>query len=210
MGGQLFRVMEESEVKQGIHPEYMECKVTCSCGNAFVTRATVPEMHLELCSECHPFYTGQQKFVDTGGRVGRFERKFGEAADQVLEREEQAKQERIAAAQAAAERARKEREERLAKREERRRRAAEKAARDAQFEDEEPSADAVTGAADTEAAEEPAPEQPSDEAASAGTGDAQAEAPEGESPEAEESAGDAAEAGDQMPADGAEEEVTEE
>ena len=63
-------------MKPGIHPEYMECTVRCSCGNTFVTRATVPEIRVELCNECHPFYTGQQKFVDTGGRVQRFADKF--------------------------------------------------------------------------------------------------------------------------------------
>jgi large subunit ribosomal protein L31 len=63
-------------MKQGIHPEYMETKVTCSCGNAFTTRSTKPEMHVELCSQCHPFYTGKQKLVDTGGRVERFQRKY--------------------------------------------------------------------------------------------------------------------------------------
>ena len=54
-------------MKQGIHPQYVECTVTCSCGNTFKTHATVSEMKVELCNECHPFYTGQQKFVDTGG-----------------------------------------------------------------------------------------------------------------------------------------------
>ena len=61
-------------MKQGIHPDYVECSVTCTCGNAFATRATVPSMHVELCSACHPFYTGKQKLVDTGGRVERFQR----------------------------------------------------------------------------------------------------------------------------------------
>ncbi|MFR2030525.1 MAG: 50S ribosomal protein L31 [Collinsella sp.] len=64
-------------MKQGIHPQYVECTVTCSCGNTFKTHATVSEMKVELCNECHPFYTGQQKFVDTGGRVQRFADKFG-------------------------------------------------------------------------------------------------------------------------------------
>lgn len=64
-------------MKKGIHPEYVECKVTCGCGNTFVTRATVPQLNVEICSACHPFYTGKQKFVDTAGRVERFQRKFG-------------------------------------------------------------------------------------------------------------------------------------
>ena len=62
-------------MKTEIHPEYIESRVTCSCGNSFVTRSTKAEMHVELCSECHPFYTGKQKLVDTGGRVERFQRR---------------------------------------------------------------------------------------------------------------------------------------
>jgi large subunit ribosomal protein L31 len=64
-------------MKQGIHPDYMECEVTCSCGNSFKTRSTVPKLKVEICSNCHPFYSGVQKFVDTGGRVERFQRKYG-------------------------------------------------------------------------------------------------------------------------------------
>ena len=63
-------------MKQGIHPEYMVATVTCSCGNSFQTRSTKPEIRLELCSACHPFYTGRQKLVDTGGRVERFQRRY--------------------------------------------------------------------------------------------------------------------------------------
>lgn len=74
-------------MKKGIHPDYVESAVTCSCGAAFKTRATVPELHIELCSQCHPFYTGKQKFVDTGGRVQRFSDKFGSAATSVIEKE---------------------------------------------------------------------------------------------------------------------------
>jgi large subunit ribosomal protein L31 len=64
-------------VKQGIHPEYGPATVRCSCGNTFETRATTPEIHVEICNVCHPFYTGKQKFVDTGGRVERFQRRYG-------------------------------------------------------------------------------------------------------------------------------------
>ena len=64
-------------MKQDIHPNYMETKVTCSCGNSFVTRSTKEELHVELCNQCHPFYTGKQKLVDTGGRVERFQKKYG-------------------------------------------------------------------------------------------------------------------------------------
>lgn len=67
-------------MKQGIHPEYIETNVTCSCGNSFVTRSVKPELHVELCNQCHPFYTGKQKLVDTGGRVERFQKKYGTRA----------------------------------------------------------------------------------------------------------------------------------
>ncbi len=66
-------------MKAGIHPEYTESTVTCSCGNTFVTRSTVDELHLELCNECHPFFTGKQKLVDSGGRVERFRRRYAKA-----------------------------------------------------------------------------------------------------------------------------------
>jgi len=66
-------------VKSGIHPEYVTATVRCSCGNTFVTRSTKPEIHVELCSACHPFYTGRQKLVDTGGRVERFRRRAARA-----------------------------------------------------------------------------------------------------------------------------------
>ena len=74
-------------MKQGIHPQYEEATVFCSCGNSFKTRSTKSELHVELCSQCHPFYTGKQKFVDTGGRVQRFADKFGNAAAAVREKE---------------------------------------------------------------------------------------------------------------------------
>ncbi|HEX3330454.1 MAG TPA: 50S ribosomal protein L31 [Gaiellales bacterium] len=62
-------------MKADIHPDYVVSHVTCSCGNEFTTRATKPELHVEICSACHPFYTGKQKLVDTGGRVERFRRR---------------------------------------------------------------------------------------------------------------------------------------
>ena len=65
-------------MKTGIHPEYQEIKVSCSCGNAFTTRSTLGhELHVEVCSVCHPFYTGKQKIVDTEGRVEKFRQKYG-------------------------------------------------------------------------------------------------------------------------------------
>jgi large subunit ribosomal protein L31 len=70
-------------MKTGIHPEYVESNVTCTCGNTFTTRSTQAEIHVEICSNCHPFYTGRQKLVDTGGRVERFKRRAAKrAADQ--------------------------------------------------------------------------------------------------------------------------------
>ena len=64
-------------MKLGIHPEYRRCIVTCACGNTFETRSTLKELHVEVCSKCHPFYTGTQRLVDTAGRVERFNRKYG-------------------------------------------------------------------------------------------------------------------------------------
>jgi large subunit ribosomal protein L31 len=65
-------------MKQGIHPEYKEITVNCSCGSVFVTSSTLgKDLHLDVCSKCHPFYTGKQKIVDTAGRVDRFQQKYG-------------------------------------------------------------------------------------------------------------------------------------
>jgi large subunit ribosomal protein L31 len=62
-------------MKTDIHPDYVLAHVRCSCGNEFYTRSTKTELHVEICSNCHPFYTGKQKLVDTGGRVERFRRR---------------------------------------------------------------------------------------------------------------------------------------
>ncbi|MFA3782507.1 50S ribosomal protein L31 [Melioribacteraceae bacterium 4301-Me] len=64
-------------MKKGIHPAYKTCEVTCVCGNHFVTRSTVSSIKLEICSECHPFFTGKQKIVDSTGRVERFNKRYG-------------------------------------------------------------------------------------------------------------------------------------
>ena len=65
-------------MKADIHPDYQDIAVTCSCGNTFKTRSTLnDELQIEVCSQCHPFYTGQQKIVDSGGRVDKFRRKYG-------------------------------------------------------------------------------------------------------------------------------------
>ena len=131
-------------MKQGIHPNYVECTVRCTCGNTWKTRATKPEMTIDLCDKCHPFYTGQQKFVDTGGRVQRFADKFGGAAAAQLKKAEEAKAAKAAKA-AEAEAARKAAAEA---------KAAEKAKRAAKFAEE----------AAKQAAEAPA-EAPVEEAA---------------------------------------------
>ena len=68
---------EVKRMKQGIHPNYVDCTITCACGNVIKTRSTKPEIHVEVCSKCHPFYTGKQKLVDSGGRVARFNKRFG-------------------------------------------------------------------------------------------------------------------------------------
>ncbi|ALG68016.1 50S ribosomal protein L31 [Beggiatoa leptomitoformis] len=68
-------------MKPEIHPTYTEINVTCSCGNTFKTRSTTKkDLHLDVCSACHPFYTGKQKILDTGGRVDKFRRKYGNKA----------------------------------------------------------------------------------------------------------------------------------
>ena len=141
-------------MKQGIHPEYVECTVRCSCGNVFKTRSTKSEITVELCNECHPFYTGQQKFVDTGGRVQRFADKFGGAAAAQLKKAEEAKAAKAAKA-AEAEAARKAAAE--AKAAEKAKRAekfaAEAAKKAAEAPAEAPVEEAVAEAETTEAAE---------------------------------------------------------
>ena len=64
-------------MKAKIHPEYMEANVHCACGNTWQTRATKPQLKVEVCSACHPFFTGEQRIVDTAGRVERFKRRYG-------------------------------------------------------------------------------------------------------------------------------------
>ncbi len=67
---------EVNELKEGIHPKYETANVECACGNKFETRSTKGAIHVEVCAKCHPFYTGKQKLVDTGGRVDRFNKRF--------------------------------------------------------------------------------------------------------------------------------------
>lgn len=76
----LFSGEGEERMKKGIHPEYKETRVICACGNTFVTRSTkFPEIRVEICAKCHPFFTGQQKLVDTTGRVEKFRSKYGDS-----------------------------------------------------------------------------------------------------------------------------------
>lgn len=66
------------KMKKGIHPDYDECAVTCACGNTFTIRSTKKEIRVEICSQCHPFFTGKQKFIDSAGRVEKFKKKYGD------------------------------------------------------------------------------------------------------------------------------------
>jgi large subunit ribosomal protein L31 len=70
-------VSEVRRMKDGIHPNYGKAVVKCACGETFETGSTRKELHVEICSQCHPFFTGKQKLVDTGGRVDRFKKKYG-------------------------------------------------------------------------------------------------------------------------------------
>lgn len=73
---------KETKMKQNIHPNYQEIAVTCSCGNSFKTKSVIgkPVLNVEVCSECHPFYTGTQKIMDTAGRIDKFRQKYGNKA----------------------------------------------------------------------------------------------------------------------------------
>ncbi|MBP1769342.1 MAG: ribosomal protein [Candidatus Aminicenantes bacterium] len=68
-------------MKKDVHPEYQECIVTCACGSTFPTRSTKKEIRVEICSQCHPFFTGKQKFIDSAGRIEKFKQKYGDAKD---------------------------------------------------------------------------------------------------------------------------------
>ena len=72
-------------MKEGIHPKYQECKVTCACGNVFTTRSSKKEIHVEICSACHPFFTGKQKMVDTAGRIERFNKRYSKKTESATE-----------------------------------------------------------------------------------------------------------------------------
>ncbi len=64
-------------MKKGIHPELVDCTVTCACGNTFVTKSQKPEMKIDICNECHPFFTGSERMVDTAGRIEKFKARYG-------------------------------------------------------------------------------------------------------------------------------------
>jgi large subunit ribosomal protein L31 len=73
-------------MREGIHPEYKEVTVTCACGEEFVTKSTKDNLRLEICSKCHPFFTGKQKLVDSAGMVERFERRYGKKGETPAEK----------------------------------------------------------------------------------------------------------------------------
>lgn len=140
-------------MKKDIHPEYVECTVKCSCGNEFKTRSVKSELRVDICNACHPFYTGQQKFIDTGGRVQRFADKFGSAKETVAAREAARKAERAAKIEAAEAKRAQEREQK----------AADKAARAAEYA-KKAEAEAAKAAAEAAKAEAEAPAEPVAEA----------------------------------------------
>ena len=131
-------------MKTDIHPEYVDCTVTCTCGNTFHTRSTKPEIRVDICNACHPFFTGTQKLIDSGGRVQRFANKFGSATEAVAAREAAKKAERAAAIEAAE----------AARKAEREAKAAEKAKRAAEYAK---KAEEEAAAADVAEAEAEAP-----------------------------------------------------
>jgi len=88
---------KELVVKTGIHPKYYEVEARCACGNTWKTRSTKQELHLEICSSCHPFFTGRQKLIDTEGRVERFTKKFGAQTSESRKKAAKAKKETAAA-----------------------------------------------------------------------------------------------------------------
>ncbi len=141
-------------MKQDIHPNYVECTVSCTCGNTFTTRSTKPEIRVDLCNACHPFFTGTQKLIDTGGRVQRFADKFGSAKDTVAAREAARKAARAEEAAAREAEARAKREAKAAEKAERAKMFAEKAALEAEVVEEAAEATEVVEA--VEASEEAA------------------------------------------------------
>lgn len=114
-------------MKAGIHPDYVEATITCACGEVIHTRSTRPVLRIEICSKCHPYFTGKQKLVDTAGRVERFEKKYAEVAEDLERRREKERQAKIEAAKEKARAQMAEREERKRRLAERQRKKAERA-----------------------------------------------------------------------------------
>jgi large subunit ribosomal protein L31 len=110
-------------MKANVHPKYVDCTVVCGCGTTFKTRSTRERIAVEICSSCHPFFTGKQKFVDTAGMVEKFQKKYAAVADQVAAKQKKADD---AKARARAEQELKLAEERRRKEEERKKRAVER------------------------------------------------------------------------------------
>lgn len=141
---------ERNTMKSGIHPKYEVTKVTCACGAAFETRSTVDALHLDICSVCHPFYTGKQKFVDTAGRVERFQQRFAwkeGSSTELVEAVKSGRDEEINKLRVAEEAKRTEAKKRKAEREERRKKIAEeKKAAAAKAAEEKAKADAEAAA----------------------------------------------------------------
>jgi large subunit ribosomal protein L31 len=73
-------------MKSGIHPNYVETTITCACGNVIPTRSTKKDIHVEICSKCHPFFTGTQKLLDTAGRIDRFRKKYAKVAEKAAQK----------------------------------------------------------------------------------------------------------------------------
>ena len=144
-------------MKTGIHPEYGEATITCACGEIIHTRSTQAATRIEICSKCHPFFTGKQKIVDTAGRVERFEKKYGEVSEELDRQREEDRQARIEAAKERSQLQGAEREERKQRLAERQRRKEERASAIRSSKEGEAQADAE--ATEPPAAEGPAPDE---------------------------------------------------
>ncbi len=168
-------------MKTGIHPEYGEATITCACGEIIQTRSTQTATRIEICSKCHPFFTGKQKIVDTAGRVERFEKKYGEVSEELDRQREEDRQARIEAAKERAQLQGAEREERKQRLAERQQRKEERAAVIRSSKEE--AAQAEAEAAEPPTAEVPAPDEAKEEAAQADTEAAEPPTAEGLAPD---------------------------
>ncbi len=168
-------------MKTGIHPEYGEATITCACGEIIQTRSTQTATRIEICSKCHPFFTGKQKIVDTAGRMERFEKKYGEVSEELDRQREEDRQARIEAAKERAQLQGAEREERKKRLAERQQRKEERAAVIRSSKEE--AAQAEAEAAEPPTAEVPAPDEAKEEAAQAEAEAAEPPAAEGPAPD---------------------------